>query len=86
MFGIRLNTQHTLDLASDSNYDYLTITGDFNEDQHKCTNSKIKDIVDIYNLKQVINESTHFTENSASLLDLVLFVFFDINMSNTLGL
>ena len=32
----------------------------------------MKDLIENYNLKQFIQEDTHFTENSSSLLDLIL--------------
>ena len=32
----------------------------------------MKDLIQNYNLKQLIQEDTHFTENSSSLLDLIL--------------
>ena len=35
-------------------------------------NNKIKDLIQNYNLEQLINEDTHFTENSSSLIDLIL--------------
>ena len=35
-------------------------------------NNKIAELIKQYNLKQLINEPSHFTENSASLIDLIL--------------
>ena len=35
-------------------------------------NKKIKELINQYNLKQIITESTHFTENSSTLIDLFL--------------
>ena len=35
-------------------------------------NNKIKDLIQNYNLEQLINEDTHFTENSLSLIVLIL--------------
>ena len=32
----------------------------------------MRDLIQNYNLKQLIKEVTHFTENSSSLLDLIL--------------
>ena len=34
--------------------------------------NKINDLLQLYNLKQLINEETHFTEYSASLIDLIM--------------
>ena len=39
---------------------------------HSNNNNKMKDLIQNYNLKQLIQEDTHFTENSSSLLDLIL--------------
>ena len=35
-------------------------------------NNKIKELISQYNLKQIITEPTHFTENSSTLIDLFL--------------
>ena len=35
-------------------------------------NNKMKGLIQEYNLKQLVNEPTHFTEHSSSLIDLIL--------------
>ena len=35
-------------------------------------NNKIKELINQYNLKQIITEPTHFTKNSSTLIDLFL--------------
>ena len=47
---------------------------------HSNNNNKMKDLIQNYNLKQLIQEDTYFTENSSSLLDLILV----LNSSNIL--
>ena len=39
---------------------------------HSNNNNKIKHLIQNYSLKQLIQEDTRFTENSSSLLDLIL--------------
>ena len=46
--------------------------GDYNNDLLKSQNCKVKDLINMYNLTQLISEPTNFTENSSSLLDLIL--------------
>ena len=49
------------------------MTGDFNLDILKDnSNRKIRDLCQQFNFEQLINEPTHFTENSSSLIDLIL--------------
>ena len=36
------------------------------------TPNKMNDLIQEYNLSQLITENTHFTEHSSSLLDLIL--------------
>ena len=67
--------EDSIGLAFDSNIQDIIITGDFNLDMMKdSSNRKIKDLCQQYNLDQLINESTNFTENSSSLIDLILTV------------
>lgn len=49
------------------------ILGDLNNDMlipQRCKN--LKDVILNFNLKQLINEPTHFTEYSSSLIDVIL--------------
>lgn len=50
----------------------IIITGDFNCNMLSNTNNKIRELLQQYNLKQLINDSTHFTDTSSSLIDLIL--------------
>jgi hypothetical protein len=45
---------------------------DFNDNQLNPHCRKVKDIMRLYNLHQLINEATNFTEHSQSLIDLIL--------------
>jgi hypothetical protein len=47
-------------------------TGDFNENQLNCSNSKIKSLLAQFSLNQLIDTPTHFTEHSSSLIDLFM--------------
>ena len=61
-----------IDRAYNTNIPDIVITGDFNFNMRTNGNNKIKDLIQNYNLEQLINEDTHFTENSSSLIDLIL--------------
>ena len=62
----------SLDLATDTGIQDIFITGDFNIDYIKSSNERFKNIVKSYSLTQLVNEPTHYTENSSSLIDLIL--------------
>ena len=67
------NIETSIGLAIDDNISDVIITGDFNLDLYKPTSSqKVSDLLLQYNLTQLINEPTHFTEHSNSLIDLFL--------------
>ena len=61
----------SVDRAHNTNIPDIIITGDFNINMNS-NNNKIMELIKQYNLKQLINEPTNFTENSASLIDLIL--------------
>ena len=61
-----------IDRAYNTNIPDIVIAGDFNFNMRTDGNDRIKDLIQNYNLKQLINEDTHFTENSSSLIDLIL--------------
>ena len=61
----------SVDRAHNTNVADIIITGDFNINM-KPNNNKMAELIKQYNLKQLINEPTHYTENSASLIDLIL--------------
>ena len=74
--------EDSISLAIDSNIKDVFITGDFNLDIIKATtNQKINNICQYFNLYQLIEEPTHFTETSSSIIDLV----FTSNKNNILS-
>lgn len=59
--------------AFDTNIQNILITGDFNLDILKDnSNRKILNLCQQFNLKQLINDPTNFTENSSSIIDIFL--------------
>ncbi|MCU7801409.1 MAG: endonuclease/exonuclease/phosphatase family protein, partial [gamma proteobacterium symbiont of Lucinoma myriamae] len=67
------NIERSIDLAMDTGIHDIIILGDFNLDMLKiASNRNISNICQQYNLHQIINEPTHFTESSSSLIDIAL--------------
>ncbi|XP_060571562.1 uncharacterized protein LOC132729753 [Ruditapes philippinarum] len=65
--------EHSLNLAEETNITDIIVTGDFNFNPSNPTLSrKLLSICQQFHLEQLINEPTHFTESSASVLDLFL--------------
>ena len=65
--------EQTFDNLCDSHITDLVILGDFNSDLLKPMHAnRIKNLTNSYNLHQLIDEPTHYTENSSSLLDLAI--------------
>ena len=63
----------SIGLAFDTDTENILITGDFNFDMLKqCSNRKINDICLQFYIEQLINEPTHYTESSSSIIDLFL--------------
>ena len=62
----------SIELAIDTQIKNIIITGDFNENQLHKTDTKISYISTNYNLHQLIMEPTSITENSATLIDLLI--------------
>ena len=63
----------SIGLAFDTTINDILIVGDFNFDILKTNSSKkIQDICQHFNLQQLINTPTHFTEQSNSIIDLIL--------------
>ena len=60
-----------VDRAYNTNIADTTVTFDLNFNINS-NNNKMVELIKQYNLKQPITEVTHFTENSASLIDLIL--------------
>ena len=69
----------SIDRAYNTNIQDIIILGDFNINMLNGNNKKIKDVMQEYNMEQLINEPTNFTEHSATLIDLIL-VRNDINI------
>ena len=65
--------EQTFDNLCDSHITDLVILGDFNSDLLKPMHAnRIQNLTNSYNLHQLIDEPTHYTENSSSLLDLTI--------------
>ena len=62
----------TIDNMSNSTIKELIILGDFNCDMSSSRTNKITYLSSSYNLTQMIDEPTHYTEHSSSTIDLVL--------------
>ena len=70
--AILSSIEDTKGLAFETNISYILITGDFNLDILKDKSSrKVRDVCQQLNFEQIINEPTHLTENSSSLIDLI---------------
>ena len=60
-------------MATDTGKTDIVILGDFNLNMLNAqTQRKVTDLCQQYNLSQLINEPTNFTESSASLIDLIM--------------
>ena len=71
--AISSTIEDSIGLAFDTNISNILITGDFNLHILKNNSSrKVRDLCQQFNFEQIINEPTHFTENSSSLIDLIL--------------
>ncbi|MCG7883757.1 MAG: reverse transcriptase family protein [Candidatus Thiodiazotropha endolucinida] len=67
------NIEQSIGLAVDTGIENICITGDLNLNMlNRHSMKKIIDICQSYNLHQLIDEPTHFTETSSSILDLIL--------------
>ena len=65
--------EQTFDNLCESHITDLVILGDFNSDILKpLYANRIDNLTNSYNLHQLIDEPTHYTENSFSLLDLAI--------------
>ena len=60
------------DRAYNTNIADVIILGNFNSNMLHNNNNKMKELIQIYNMKQLISDPPHFTENSSSLIDLIL--------------
>ena len=60
------SNEDSIGLAFDTNIQNILITCDFNHDFLKdSSNRKISDLCQHFNLKQLINDPTNFTETSS---------------------
>ena len=65
--------EDSIALAFDTNIPNILITGDFNLDISKPSASrKVRELCQYFSLDQLINEPTHYTELSSSIIDLFL--------------
>ena len=64
--------EHSIDLAHNTGIADILITGDLNENQLIANNNRVKNINLKYSFTQLINEPTHYTESSSSLLDVII--------------
>ena len=62
----------SIDRAYNTNIVDIIILGDFNCNMSVNNKNKMTELLQEFNLKQLITEPTHFTENSSSLIDLIL--------------
>ena len=64
--------EYSIELSLDCNADAVFVVGDFNDNQLNPHCRKVKDIMSLCILNQLINEATNFTEHSQSLMHLIL--------------
>lgn len=65
--------EDSVHLAVDTGIQDIVVTGDFNFNMLSAQlSAKIKNLCEEFSLTQTINQPTHFTEHSSSLLDIIL--------------
>ena len=65
--------EDSVHLASDTGIQDIIVTGDFNYNMLSAQLSvKIKNLCEEFSLTQTINQPTHYTEHSSSVLDIIL--------------
>ena len=62
----------SIDRAHNTNINDIIITGDFNYNMISGISNKIMDLLQQYNLTQLIDSETYFTETSAFLIELIM--------------
>ena len=62
----------SIDRAHNTDISDIIILGDFNYNMLSDNYNKMKELTKTYNMKQLIAEPTYFTENSSSLIDLII--------------
>ena len=70
--AVWLSFEYSIELSLDCNADAVIVVGDFNDNKLNPHCRKIKDIMRLYNLHQLINEATNFIEHSQSRMHLIL--------------
>ncbi len=63
--------EESIDRAFSQPCDNILVAGDFNINIQHSVSNKISRLIASYNAEQLINEPTHFTEQSSSLIDLM---------------
>ena len=63
----------SFDRACNTTINDIIITGDFNFNMLSNDGNKVNELMNQYNLKQIIRNPMHYTESSSSLIDLFLF-------------
>ena len=67
------NINTSISLAFDTGIKNIIVTGDFNLDMNKAVSrQKIDSLCMQFGMSQIIRDSTHYTENSQSLIDIFL--------------
>ena len=65
--------ENTFGNLSNSGIGGIVVVGDFNSDMTiPSSSTKMKNLIYSYNYDQLIDEPTHYTENSSSVIDLIL--------------
>ena len=64
--------EESIDRAFNTHIVDLFVLGDFNYDLSQNPTNKMTELMQTYDLKQLIQEQTHYTEHSSSLIDLIL--------------
>jgi hypothetical protein len=70
--AVLLGLEYSIELSLNCNADAVIVVSDFSDNQLNPHCRKIKDSMILYNLHQLINEATNFTEHRQSLIDLIL--------------
>jgi exonuclease III len=65
-------TAFSIEKAKDTGISNIIVTGDFNDNLHEARNSKLLQIIQRQGMHQLITKSTHFTESTDTLLDLLI--------------
>ena len=78
--------ENSVSLAVDTGISDIVIMGDFNWNSlHNQSKRKIESICNQFNLVQCIEERTHFTENSSSIIDLLFVTNKDSILTSGVG-